>query len=97
MRIQVTAVKALDKYKIQVAFNDGTQGIYDLSDCAGKGVFKVWEQPGYFNKVFINSENNAIAWDDQLEIDTFNCYLTIKGISFEEYQAMYKDQHYAIR
>jgi Protein of unknown function (DUF2442) len=96
MDIKIISVKPLEKYKIHAVFNDGIEGVYDLGDMAGKGVFKIWEQPEYFNKVYINPENNAIAWNDQLEVDTLNCYLTIRGISFEEYKALNKDQQYAI-
>jgi len=95
MEPEVITVKALEKYKIFASFNDGTEGIYDLSDCAGKGVFKVWDEGDSFSKVFINPENNAIAWNEMLEIDTFNCYLHIRGISFEEYKALNKEKDYA--
>ena len=85
MRIQVTSVKPLGKYKIHVAFNDGTQGIYDLSDCAGKGVFKTWDEDDNFSKVFINKENGAITWPGEIDIDTLNAYFIINNISPEEY------------
>ncbi len=95
MRIKVISVKALEKYKIFVSFNDGTEGIYDLSDVAGKGVFKAWDDGDYFNRVFINPENDAIAWDDYLEIDSLNCYLHIKGITWEQYKEMSQQNKYA--
>jgi uncharacterized protein DUF2442 len=85
MRLKATSVKALEKYEIYVTFNDGTKGMYDLNSCAGKGVFLGWERPDIFDKVFINPENNAIAWNERLEIDTLNAYLHIKNISPEEY------------
>ena len=85
MRIRVTSVKSLAKYKIYIAFNDGTQGTYDLGDCAGKGVFKSWDEDDNFNKVFINTQNGAITWPGDIDIDTLNAYLTIKNISSEEY------------
>ena len=62
MIIKATSVKALEKYKIFVSFNDGNEGIYDLQDAAGKGVFKSWDEDDNFNKVFINKENGAITW-----------------------------------
>jgi hypothetical protein len=37
---KVISVIALEKYKIRIKFNDDTEGVLDLSDCAGKGVFK---------------------------------------------------------
>jgi hypothetical protein len=95
MKIKVVRVQSLGKYKIHAVFNDGVVGDYDISDLAGKGVFQIWETPGYFDRVFINPENNAIAWDEELEIDTLNCYLHIRNISFEEYRKLYKQNQYA--
>jgi len=95
MKIEVVKVTSLGKYKIHAVFNDGTEGDYDLSDLAHKGVFKIWEEPGYFDKVFINPENKAIAWNEELEIDTLNCYLHIKNITFEEYKKLINKGKYA--
>ena len=85
MDIIINTVKAIEKYKISVLFNDGTKGIINLSHLAGKGIFSYWDEDNNFEKVFINKENNAIAWSEYLEIDTLNCYLTIRGIDFDEY------------
>ncbi len=95
MKIRVVKVQSLGKYNIHAVFNDGTEGDYDVSDMAGKGLFKIWETPGYFDRVFINPDNNAIAWNEDLEIDTLNCYLHIKGISFDEYRVLSKQNTYA--
>lgn len=35
-------VKPLENYRIQVEFSDGVEGIVDLSDLVGKGVFSAW-------------------------------------------------------
>jgi len=85
MKIKVTSTKALEKYKIFIEFNDGTEGLYDLSDVAGKGVFKIWDEDENFGKVFINKENGAISWPSEVDIDTLNAYFIINNISPEEY------------
>jgi len=95
MELAITTVYALEKYKIFASFNDGTEGVYDLNSCAGKGVFKFWDEDDNFSKLVINPENNVIAWNEMLEIDTLNCYLHIKGISFEEYKILTKEKSYA--
>ncbi|MFH1319746.1 MAG: DUF2442 domain-containing protein [Bacteroidota bacterium] len=61
-------VKALADYKIWVKFEDGTSGEVDLSNEAGKGIFKFWNNRDNFKKVFINNETDGIAWNDELEI-----------------------------
>ena len=95
MDIVINKIKVIDKYKISVSFDDGTEGIVDLSHLAGKGIFRYWDEGDNFEKVFINQENNAIAWNDAIEIDTLNCYLTIRGIDFNEYINSTKKDNYA--
>ena len=82
---KVISVKAIQKYMIEVQFNDGTRGIYDLSHLAGKGVFSLWEKDNNFLKVFINAESGAISWPGEIDLDVLNIYCKIKGISTDKY------------
>ena len=97
MKLKATSVKAIDKYRLQIEFNDGTNGIYDVSSLAGTPVFKPWGNEGVFFKVFINPDNNAIAWNNEMEIDTVTAYLEIKGISFQQYAEQNRKLSYASR
>ena len=78
---KIKSVEALEKYKLKVSFLDGIHGVYDISDVAEKGVFKIWDIDNNFFNVFINKESGAISWPGEIEIDTINAYCTIKGIS----------------
>jgi uncharacterized protein DUF2442 len=78
---KIASVEPVEKYRVKVKFADGIQGIYDVSDLAGKGVFKIWDIDDNFFKVFVNKESGAISWPGDIEIDTLNAYCTIKGIS----------------
>jgi hypothetical protein len=82
---KVTSVKPVEKYKLQLQFDDGTEGVYDVSHLAGKGVFKAWDSENIFGEVFISTESGAITWPGELDIDTLNVYCNIKGISVDEY------------
>jgi hypothetical protein len=82
---KVISVKAIQKYKIEVHFDDSTQGVYDLSHLAGKGVFNLWEKDDNFSKVFINNESGAISWPGEIDLDTLNIYCKIQGISTDKY------------
>ncbi len=82
---KVISVKAIQKYKIVVQFNDGTEGVCDLSHLAGKGIFSLWEKDNNFSKVFINNESGAITWPGEIDLDTLNIYCKIKGISTDKY------------
>ncbi len=84
--ISIASVKALKKYSIFIVFNDGTQGVLDLSAHAGRGVFKSWEENDNFYKVFVSGESGAITWPDEIDIDTLNAYFIINKISPEEYR-----------
>ncbi len=79
--IQIISIQGIEKYKLHVLFNDGTEGIYDAGHLAGKGVFKIWDINNNFEKVFISPESGAITWPGEIDIDTINVYSTIKGIS----------------
>ena len=79
-------VKALENYRIFLKFSDGNQGIVDLSEFRGKGVFKAWDKNGLFEKVHIDAETKAIAWSEELELDVNSLYLKLIGKSFDEWK-----------
>ena len=82
---QIKTVKAIEKYKLHVLFNDGTEGVYDAGHLAGKGVFKAWDNDNNFEKVFISPDSGAITWPGEMDIDTIKVYSTIKGISSDHF------------
>ena len=67
--IKPIAVEARERYRIWVEFEDGTGGEVDLSDIAGKGVFKPLENREFFETVSI-LPHHSISWGgtDDLEI-----------------------------
>ena len=89
--LQPVGVKPLPRYHIWLRYADGVAGEIDLSDLAGKGVFRAWDEPGYFSKVYITS-HRAIAWDDDIELcagsvicDLLNAlYMELTGKTVEE-------------
>lgn len=84
-------INAIKNYILHVSFTDGTQGSYDLSHLAGKGVFKSWDTNNNFFKVFIHPESGAISWPGEIDIDTIQVYCSVKGIKTNEY--LTKEQH----
>jgi len=85
MRPQLTNIEAIQPYQLRLQFDDGTAGILDVSGLAGRGVFNAWDNDALFFRPYI-SETGSIAWNDDLDIDPLNAYLTIKGLSFEEWK-----------
>lgn len=82
---KIISIEAIEKYRLKIVFNDETCGIYDVSDLAGKGVFKLWEKNDQFFKVFVDKESGAICWPGGIDIDTLHAYCSIKEISPDQY------------
>lgn len=77
------AVKALDGYRLWVRFSDGVEGVVDLSEYAGKGVFALWSDYQAFAEVHIGP-SGEIAWGDQVDMCADAIYLKITGKKPEE-------------
>ena len=76
-------VRALPNFRIWLRYDDGTAGEIDLSDLAGLGVFKVWEDIAFFNSVRLGS-HGAIEWGADLDICPDAMYLRLTGKSPDE-------------
>ena len=69
MLYDVVAVKARDPFKIWIRFEDGTEGEADLSDLAGRGVFKRWtEDPSEFAQATVDPESGTVVWPGGLDV-----------------------------
>lgn len=79
-------VKSLGKYKIWLKYSDQTEGEVDLSTLANKGIFKIWENGNFFEKVFIDPVSKAIAWNDEIDLCPDTLFLELKGITFETWK-----------
>ena len=70
-------------YRIWLEYSDGVAGEVDLSDMAGRGVFRAWNELGYFDRVHI-TPHQSIAWDEEIEICPDAMYMELTGKTFEE-------------
>ncbi len=73
---KIINVKVLDNYKVDLEYDDGRQGIADLSNLAGKGVFSLWNDYDAFRKVKIGS-SGELVWSDQVDLCPDSLYLKI--------------------
>ena len=71
-------VRLLDRYRLWVKYQDGTEGVADLSDLVGKGVFALWNDYEEFKKVHIG-ESGEIAWSERIDVCPDAIYLKITG------------------
>jgi len=77
------AVKALPGYKLWVKYADGVEGEVDLSPLVGKGVFMLWNDPAFFEKVYIGP-HREIAWSDEIDLCPDAIYMKITGKTAEK-------------
>ena len=79
-------IKALSNYVIWIKYDDNTEGQVNLDHLVNKPIFDRWKEIDFFNKVHINKETNAIAWDKNIELCPDSLYLKIKGLTFEQWK-----------
>ena len=76
-------VKPLDSYRLGIKFSDGVEGIVDLSEFAGKGVFERWNDYCEFQKVHIGPDGE-IAWSDEIDLCPDALYLKVTDKKAED-------------
>ena len=60
-------VKPLPNFRLWFRYDDGVSGEVDLSDLAGKGVFKAWDQPDVLGGVRIGPLRE-ISWNGKIDL-----------------------------
>ncbi len=75
---KVARAEVLDNYRLDLTFEDGKQGIVDLSHLAGRGVFALWNDYEAFRKVEIG-QAGELVWSDRLDLCPDSLYLQATG------------------
>jgi|GEM_PF-266348 len=83
LMIRPISVSALPGYRINVVFSDGAQGAVDLSDLAGRGVFKAWKDERFFAGVYLGP-GRQIRWSEEIELCPDAVYMRLTGKTPEE-------------
>ena len=73
---KIINVKVLNDYKVELKYDNGRQGIADLSHLVGKGLFSLWNNYDDFRKVKIGS-SGELVWNEQIDICPDSLYLKI--------------------
>ena len=81
--LRPVAVEPREGFRIWLRYADGVEGEVDLSHLAGKGVFVVWREPGFFERVYISAWR-SIAWNKEIELCADALYLRLTGKSPED-------------
>ena len=89
--LEPVAVEPREGFQLWIRYEDGVEGEIDLSDVAGKGVFKAWENRDFFERVHV-STHRSIAWDDKLELCPDALYMELTGMSWDDYKVHSRTQ-----
>lgn len=66
--ISVSHVTALPGYRIDVEFNDGNRGIYDMTPHLGEGVFQALRDEALFGQVHVAF--GVVTWTDDIDFSS---------------------------
>ena len=75
---KVKQIRVLDGCRLALTFADGTHGVADLSDLAGKGVFSAWNDQTVFAQAAVG-EAGEVFWPGGLDLCPDSLYLRITG------------------
>lgn len=81
--LRLQEVKVQDGYRLWLRYSDGTEGVVDLSDLAGRGVFRAWRESGCFEAVRID-DAGALQWPGGLDLCPHALYLRLTGKAPED-------------
>jgi hypothetical protein len=82
----ITEMRILDGYKLQLTFDDGKSGVLDCKQFIDKGgVFSKLRDPEFFRSVKINKELGVLTWDDEIDIAPETVYSIVTGSPLPEW------------
>jgi len=76
---KIISAEPLQDYRVKIRFSDGLEGIVDLSDLVGKGVFQSWINQQEFAKVSINDETHTLTWPGGIDLCPDSLYEEIQA------------------
>lgn len=79
MSIRVTAAIPAAGFRLHLTFSDGASGWIDLSNLAGTGVFKAWQDEPTWNAVTVDPRSGAPTWPGQIDLDPRQLHHEITG------------------
>jgi hypothetical protein len=72
-----------DKFRLFLRYDDGVEGVLDVSALAGRGVFSRWLEPGVFDAVRLSAAG-CPEWPGDLDLCADALYLQLTGKRPEE-------------
>lgn len=80
---RVIRVEPLPDYRLKLRFDDGVEGVVDLSPLVGQGVFAAWRDVEHFRRVRIG-EFGELVWEGEIDLCPDALYLEVTGLTVEQ-------------
>ena len=80
---ELVSVEALPDYRLKLRFNDGVEGVVDLSAEVGRGVFAAWKDMDHFKRVRIGEFGQPV-WDGDIDLCPDALYMEVTGMTVEQ-------------
>ena len=68
MFLHVMSAKPLDGYRVKVCFDDGREGIADLTEALEGSMFESLKEPEMFRKLRVDEELQTIVWPNGTDL-----------------------------
>jgi hypothetical protein len=76
----VKEITCVEGYKVRIKFNDGIEGLVDLSELIDfTGIFKALKDKEYFAQVSVHDEFGTICWPNGADLDPVVLYSKVTG------------------
>ncbi len=81
--MKIVELSPCENYALFLRYEDGTEGVVDLSSLAGRGVFASWLVPGVFEQAKL-SDAGVPEWPGELDLCSDALYMQLTGKSAQE-------------
>jgi hypothetical protein len=81
--MKIVELSPRENYRLFLRYEDGTEGVVDLSSLAGRGVFASWLVPGIFEQAKL-SDAGVPEWPGEIDLCADSLYMQLTGKSAEE-------------
>jgi hypothetical protein len=68
MFLHVTGAKQLDDYRVRVCFDDGREGIADLTEAFEGPMFESLKEPDVFRRLRVDKELQTVVWPNGTDL-----------------------------
>ncbi|MBI2928569.1 MAG: DUF2442 domain-containing protein [Verrucomicrobia bacterium] len=89
---RITFAEPLPGYRVRLRFDDGVEGVVDLSAEVGKGVFAAWKDVAHFKRVRIG-EFGELLWDGEIDLCPDALYMEVTGATVEQLFPNWKSEN----